>query len=191
MQLVTDVPEILCFYLLHTICTICPGVGSQIVISYWLRSLALGSCILYSYEIHLFDFRNNVIACAKHFVGDGGTHRGINEGNTLSTYDNLERIHMSPYVDCISQGVSTVMASYSSWNGRKLHADRYLLTEILKDKLGFKVNNSNNLHFFSHRICKADRNNRLLQYISKVTRTRFFFPKYLIIIAKPTLLWSS
>ncbi|KAI9195539.1 hypothetical protein LWI28_015870 [Acer negundo] len=82
--------------------------------------------------------RNNVIACAKHFVGDGGTERGINEGNTVLSYDDLEKIHMAPYPDCISQGVCTVMASYSSWNGRKLHADRFLLTEVLKDKLGFK-----------------------------------------------------
>ncbi|KAL5817128.1 hypothetical protein ACOSQ3_025506 [Xanthoceras sorbifolium] len=82
--------------------------------------------------------RNNVIACAKHFVGDGGTERGINEGNTISSYDDLEKIHMAPYPDCISQGVCTVMASYSSWNGRQLHANRFLLTEVLKDKLGFK-----------------------------------------------------
>ncbi|XP_048504426.1 uncharacterized protein LOC125491607 isoform X2 [Beta vulgaris subsp. vulgaris] len=82
--------------------------------------------------------RKNVIACAKHFVGDGGTHKGINEGNTISSYEDLERIHMAPYLDCISQGVCTVMASYSSWNGRKLHADHFLLTEVLKDKLGFK-----------------------------------------------------
>ncbi|GAB2234978.1 hypothetical protein Droror1_Dr00004254 [Drosera rotundifolia] len=82
--------------------------------------------------------RNNVIACAKHFVGDGGTDRGINEGNTISSYEDLERIHMAPYPDCIAQGVCTIMASYSSWNGRKLHADKFLLTDILKDKLGFK-----------------------------------------------------
>lgn len=48
---------------------------------------------------------------------------------------------MAPYLDCISQGVCTVMASYSSWNGRKLHADHLLLTEVLKNKLGFKVEN--------------------------------------------------
>ncbi|KAG2669997.1 hypothetical protein I3843_14G062700 [Carya illinoinensis] len=82
--------------------------------------------------------RNNVIACAKHFVGDGGTEGGINEGNTILSYEELERIHMPPYLDCISMGVSTIMASHSSWNGRKLHADHFLLTEILKDKLGFK-----------------------------------------------------
>ncbi|XP_059626514.1 uncharacterized protein LOC132269365 isoform X2 [Cornus florida] len=82
--------------------------------------------------------RNNVVACAKHFIGDGGTDRGINEGNTISSYDDLERIHMAPFLDCISQGVCTVMASYSSWNGSKLHSDRFLLTQVLKDKLGFK-----------------------------------------------------
>ncbi|XP_004296697.1 PREDICTED: lysosomal beta glucosidase-like isoform X1 [Fragaria vesca subsp. vesca] len=82
--------------------------------------------------------RNNTIACAKHFVGDGGTQKGVNEGNTISSYYDLERIHMAPYLDCISQGVSTIMASYSSWNGNRLHADRFLLTEILKGKLGFK-----------------------------------------------------
>lgn len=82
--------------------------------------------------------RNNVIACAKHFVGDGGTNSGINEGDTIISYDDLEKVHMAPYLDCISQGVCTVMASYSSWNGRKLHADHFLLTEVLKNKLGFK-----------------------------------------------------
>ncbi|KAF8018857.1 hypothetical protein BT93_H3675 [Corymbia citriodora subsp. variegata] len=82
--------------------------------------------------------RNNVIACAKHFVGDGGTERGVNEGNTVTSYEDLERIHMAPYLDCISQGVCTVMASYSSWNGRRLHSDHFLLTEVLKNKLGFK-----------------------------------------------------
>ncbi|EEF36714.1 beta-glucosidase BoGH3B [Ricinus communis] len=82
--------------------------------------------------------RNNVIACAKHFVGDGGTDKGLNEGNTILSYEDLEGIHMTPYLDCISQGVCTIMASYSSWNGRKLHADHFLLTEILKDKLGFQ-----------------------------------------------------
>uniref|UniRef100_M0ZYE0 Hydrolase, hydrolyzing O-glycosyl compounds n=1 Tax=Solanum tuberosum TaxID=4113 RepID=M0ZYE0_SOLTU len=83
--------------------------------------------------------RDKVVACAKHFVGDGGTDRGINEGNTISSYDDLERIHIAPYIDCISQGVCTVMASYSKWNGSHLHSSHFLLTEVLKGKLGFKV----------------------------------------------------
>ncbi|CAH8350743.1 unnamed protein product [Eruca vesicaria subsp. sativa] len=82
--------------------------------------------------------RNNVVACAKHFVGDGGTEKGKNEGNTILSYEDLEKIHIPPYLKCFDQGVSTVMASYSSWNGSRLHADRFLLTEVLKKKLGFK-----------------------------------------------------
>ncbi|KAF8394941.1 hypothetical protein HHK36_018880 [Tetracentron sinense] len=83
--------------------------------------------------------RRNVVACAKHFVGDGGTDRGINEGNTITSFDDLSRFHMEPYLDCLSQGVCTIMASYSSWNGSNLHSDYFLLTQILKEKLGFKV----------------------------------------------------
>lgn len=48
---------------------------------------------------------------------------------------------MKPYLDCISQGVCTIMASYNSWNGDRVHGHRFLLTEILKDKIGFKVGN--------------------------------------------------
>ncbi|KAI3830015.1 hypothetical protein L1987_04147 [Smallanthus sonchifolius] len=82
--------------------------------------------------------RNNVMACAKHYVGDGGTDKGKNEGNTITSFDDLENIHVLPYLDCISKGVCTVMVSYSSWNGTKMHSHRYLLTDILKEKLGFK-----------------------------------------------------
>jgi beta-glucosidase len=83
--------------------------------------------------------RENVLACAKHFVADGGTDKGLNEGNTICSPEDLERIHMKPYPDCITQGVATVMASYSKWNGEPLHGSRYLLTDVLKGKLGFKV----------------------------------------------------
>ncbi|PKI43125.1 hypothetical protein CRG98_036504 [Punica granatum] len=82
--------------------------------------------------------RNNVIACAKHFVGDGGTEGGKNEGDTRISYDELETVHMAPYLDCISQHVCTVMASYSSYNGQKMHSHEFLLTDVLKNKLGFK-----------------------------------------------------
>ncbi|GJY60787.1 putative glycosyl hydrolase family protein [Tanacetum coccineum] len=77
-----------------------------------------------------FGSRNNVMACAKHFVGDGGTDKGKNEGNTIISFEELENIHMLPYPDCISKGVCTVMASYSSWNGTKMHSHRHLLTNI-------------------------------------------------------------
>lgn len=81
--------------------------------------------------------RKNVLASAKHYVGDGATESGKNEGNTVASYEDLERIHMAPYLDCLAQGVCTVMASYNSWNGTKLHTHHFLLTEVLKNKLGF------------------------------------------------------
>ncbi|KAL5662212.1 hypothetical protein ACJX0J_029337, partial [Zea mays] len=82
--------------------------------------------------------RENVLACAKHFAGDGGTDKGVTEGNAICSYEDLEAIHMRPYPDCMAQGVATVMTSYSKWNGEPLHSSRYLLTDVLKGKLGFK-----------------------------------------------------
>lgn len=82
--------------------------------------------------------KNKVAACAKHFVGDGGTHKGINENNTIINHQGLFGIHMPAYYDSVNKGVSTVMVSYSSWNGKKMHANRNLITGFLKNKLKFK-----------------------------------------------------
>lgn len=82
--------------------------------------------------------KNKVAACAKHFVGDGGTHNGINENNTLIDRQGLFSIHMPAYYDAIAKGVSTVMVSYSSWNGVKMHANRNLVSGFLKKVLRFK-----------------------------------------------------
>eukprot|EP00256_Glycine_max_P057796 XP_014625684.1 uncharacterized protein LOC100780572 isoform X3 [Glycine max] len=83
--------------------------------------------------------KNKVAACAKHYVGDGGTTKGINENNTVISYSELLRIHMPPYYDSIVKGVSTVMVSYSSWNGQKMHANHFLVTNYLKNKLKFRI----------------------------------------------------
>jgi len=80
-----------------------------------------------------------VAACAKHFVGDGGTTKGINENNTVATRHELLSIHMSAYYNSIIKGVSTIMVSYSSWNGEKMHANRDLITSFLKNTLRFRV----------------------------------------------------
>ncbi|KAG0471464.1 hypothetical protein HPP92_016010 [Vanilla planifolia] len=82
--------------------------------------------------------RTKVAACAKHYVGDGGTHLGINENNTITNFHGLLSVHMPPYYHAIIKGVSTVMVSYSSWNGKKMHANHYLLTDFLKNKLRFR-----------------------------------------------------
>jgi hypothetical protein len=83
--------------------------------------------------------RNKVAACAKHFVGDGGTHDGINENNTIIDRKGLMSIHMPAYLDALRKGVSTVMISYSSWNGLKMHANHNLITGFLKGEHKFQV----------------------------------------------------
>lgn len=87
---------------------------------------------------------DSVLATAKHFVGDGGTYRGVDRGETRATLQQLVSIHGRGYVGALRAGVQTVMASFSSWNdvgaGKnygKMHGNRYLLTEILKNRLGF------------------------------------------------------
>ncbi|MFU2512018.1 glycoside hydrolase family 3 N-terminal domain-containing protein [Pseudoalteromonas sp. ASV78] len=77
------------------------------------------------------------IATAKHFVGDGGTERGIDRGNTIIDEQGLKDIHSVGYFSAINEGVQSVMASFNSWNGKRVHGDKYLLTEVLKNQLGF------------------------------------------------------
>lgn len=81
---------------------------------------------------------NKVAACAKHYVGDGGTTKGINENNTVISFHGLLSIHMPGYYNSIIRGVSTVMVSYSSWNGIKMHANRNMVTGFLKNTLKFR-----------------------------------------------------
>ncbi|KAL8126966.1 uncharacterized protein LOC141721119 [Apium graveolens] len=81
--------------------------------------------------------KDKVAACAKHYVGDGGTINGTNEGNTLASWDELLSIHMPAFYDSISKGVATVMISFSSWNGVKMHANRFLINDFLKNTLNF------------------------------------------------------
>ncbi|XP_047307756.1 beta-glucosidase BoGH3B-like [Impatiens glandulifera] len=83
------------------------------------------------------DGKRKVAACAKHFVGDGGTVNGIDENNTVIDLKELFKIHMPAYIDSIKKGVSTIMLSYSSVNGVKMHSNRHLVTDYLKNKLKF------------------------------------------------------
>ena len=80
---------------------------------------------------------DSVVACAKHWVGDGGTNHGIDQGQTDIPEGELRRLHVAPYAPALEAGVLTVMASYNSWNDVKCHGHRYLLTEVLKGELGF------------------------------------------------------
>ena len=90
-----------------------------------------------------------VLACAKHYVGDGGTTwgtggpegrpvKGLDQGDTRLSEAELRRIHMPGYVTAIQAGVGTIMPSYSSWNGERASGSKRLLTEILKGEMGFQ-----------------------------------------------------
>lgn len=80
---------------------------------------------------------NHLVATAKHFIGDGGTLDGADQGNNTTTEKELIRIHAQGYVNALNAGAQTVMASFNSWNGTKIHGYKYLLTEVLKKKMNF------------------------------------------------------
>lgn len=80
----------------------------------------------------------SILACAKHFVGDGGTTGGKDEGNTVCNEKTLRELFLPPYRAAIQAGAGSIMVSYSSWNGQKLSGCKYLLTRVLKNELGFK-----------------------------------------------------
>jgi beta-glucosidase len=87
---------------------------------------------------------NTVVATAKHFIGDGGTHEGKDRGVNQSTMSEMINIHAQGYYPALQAGVQTVMASFNSWNDvkgvtdhGKMHGSRELLTVALKEKMGF------------------------------------------------------
>lgn len=88
---------------------------------------------------------NSVLGCAKHFAGDGGTFPGTgknvwgwDQGDTKVDEETFRSVHLSTYPPVIAAGALTIMPSYSSWNGLKCSANKYLLTDVLKGELGFE-----------------------------------------------------
>jgi len=80
---------------------------------------------------------NRVISTVKHFLGDGGTIDGDDQGNNIDNEQALFDIHAQGYVSGLAAGSQSVMASFNSWQGEKNHGSEYLLTQVLKDKMGF------------------------------------------------------
>jgi beta-glucosidase len=80
---------------------------------------------------------DRVVACAKHFLGDGGTANGVDRADNSSTEADLRDVHGEGYFAALEAGVQTVMASFSSWQGLKMHGNKGLLTEVLKGQMGF------------------------------------------------------
>ena len=80
----------------------------------------------------------HVAASAKHFLGDGGTREGIDQGDVQIGEAELIRVHAAAYRAAIDAGALTVMASFSSWQGVKMSGNRTLLTDVLKGRMGFE-----------------------------------------------------
>ncbi len=81
---------------------------------------------------------NRVAATAKHYLADGGTDGGKDQGDALISERELVADHAQGYPASINAGALTVMASFSSWNGTKNHGNRSLLTDVLKGRMGFQ-----------------------------------------------------
>ena len=79
-----------------------------------------------------------VAATAKHYFGDGGTAQGVDQGDVNGDIKELMSIHAAPYPAAIDAGVASVMASFNSINGVKMHGNKPLLTDELRGNLGFK-----------------------------------------------------
>lgn len=79
----------------------------------------------------------HVIASVKHFLGDGGTTDGKDQGDTRISESDLVRIHAAGYPPAIAAGAQTAMASFNSVNGEKMHGHRHYLTDVLKGRMNF------------------------------------------------------
>ena len=108
----------------------------------------LGEAAVRGYQGNDLSDPLSLLACAKHFIGDGGTKYGtgrklrenlqiLDRGNVILSENELRSIHLAGYVSAIRAGVGTIMPSYSSWNGVKCSGSKRLLTEILKNELKF------------------------------------------------------
>ena len=96
---------------------------------------------------------DGVLACVKHWVGDGATSHGIDQGDANISWEDLKNTHISPYIRAFDSGALTVMASFNSWNGNKCHGHKYLLTDVLKNQLnfsGFVVSDMNGIDYLSN-----------------------------------------
>lgn len=108
----------------------------------------MGEAAVRGYQGNDLNDPTHILACAKHWIGDGATKYGtgrklkpdlqiLDRGDVTLTESELRRLHMAGYVSAIKAGVGTIMPSYSSWNGVKCSGNKHLLTEVLKQELKF------------------------------------------------------
>ena len=105
----------------------------------------LGVATVVGYQMGKSLSKKSVLACAKHYVGDGNTVFGtggnnykIDRGDVVLDESELRSKYIKPFKESIKQGVGSIMISYNSWQGKKLHGHKYLINDVLKKELGFK-----------------------------------------------------
>ncbi|MBN2656566.1 MAG: glycoside hydrolase family 3 C-terminal domain-containing protein [Spirochaetales bacterium] len=98
----------------------------------------LGKAAIRGYQGDDLSASTTILATAKHYVADGGTEDGKDQGNSIMDEEELREIHLPPYIGAIEENVGSIMASFNSWNGDKLHGNQYLMTDVLKEELGFE-----------------------------------------------------
>ncbi len=105
----------------------------------------LGVATVEGYQMGKSLSKKSVLACAKHYVGDGNTVFGtgsnnykIDRGDVVLNEIELRNKYIKPFEESVKQGVGSIMISYNSWHGKKLHGHKYLINDVLKQELGFK-----------------------------------------------------
>jgi beta-glucosidase len=109
----------------------------------------LGEAAVRGYQGNNLNDPTRILACAKHWIGDGATKYGtgrklkpdlqiLDRGDVTISENELRQLHMAGYVSAIKAGVGTIMPSYNSWNGVKCSGSKRLLTDILKNELKFE-----------------------------------------------------
>ena len=101
---------------------------------------------------------DSVVSCVKHWLGDGGTTDGVDQGDTRLPEEELMRVHAAPYLPALEAGALTVMVSFNSWMGEKCHGNKYLLTYLLKERLqfnGFIISDWDGIDYLSENYFEA------------------------------------
>jgi len=86
---------------------------------------------------------DSILGCPKHYLADGGTKygtgvwQGNDQGNAECSEEELRNVYLKPYIETVKAGARTIMISFSSWNGKKMHENKYLITDVLKGELKF------------------------------------------------------
>ena len=98
----------------------------------------LGAAAIRGFERKNLASNEAVLSCTKHYVGDGGTSKGKDQGDAEVNEEALREIHMQGYISAIKENTGSIMVSFNSWNNEKLHGNKYLISDVLKGELGFK-----------------------------------------------------